>query len=115
MTVEEYIEKFHIDGNKSSFNHHDFLEAFANEFNSNLLNQENLDYFKFNELVFSMMDKFKAIRSIHSKKRHIKDRLWKAFFAIYVVPKRKELFPLEQERLDKKHYEQKANSNKPTR
>ena len=99
MTPKEYIIKFKMDAkNQTKFDHREFIRAFAQEFTekANLVTT----YEEFNRVVSEMDRKFRDIKEIRNKKKNLSDKMWKAFFAIYVVPKRKSMFPEEQARIE---------------
>ncbi len=101
MTPKEYIIKFKMDAkNQTKFDHREFIRAFAQEF----VEKANsvTTYEEFNKVVSEMDQKFRDIKDIRSKKKNLSDKMWKAFFAIYVVPKRKIMFPEEQARIEAK-------------
>lgn len=104
MTIKDYKDHFIIDGKIDSDG---FLKAFAIELMERLSNVK--EYHQFNSLIFDMMIKYRIIKGedILNKtkdelKKPLKDKLWNAFFAIYVVPARRDRFPKEQERIEKK-------------
>lgn len=101
MTPKEYIIKFKMDAkDQTKFDHREFLTAFAQEFNG--LANACVTYQQFQEVVSSMDQKFRMIKSIRTKKKNLSDKIWKAFFAIYVVPKRRSMFPEEQSKIEAK-------------
>lgn len=101
MTPKEYIIKFKMDANnQTKFDHREFLSAFAQEFDG--LANACITYKEFQEVVSSMDQKFREIKSIRTKKKNLSYKIWKAFFAIYVVPKRKKMFPEEQAKIEAK-------------
>lgn len=107
-TSEEYIKDFHMDDKEQrKFNHTEFLIAFGQEFNSHIMGFNNgqwseVDYPKFRDFVRSMYNKFLEIKQTRKKHKNLSDNLWKTFYAMYVVPKRRELFPTIQEKIDEK-------------
>ena len=101
MTPKEYIIKFKMDAkNQTKFDHREFLTAFAQEFEG--LANACTNYTEFNKVISLMDKKFRDIKSIRNKKKNLSDKLWKAFFAIYVVPKRRSMFPEEQAKIEAK-------------
>ena len=106
-TPEEYINDFHMDDkDQRKFDHTEFLIAFGQEFNnliSHYIDQwSTIDYPKFRYFVRSMYNKFLDIKQTRKKHKNLSDNLWKTFYAMYVVPKRRELFPTIQEKIDEK-------------
>lgn len=101
MTAKEYIDKFNMDASDlKKFDHREFLTEFAKEFDG--LANATTTYQEFQTVVSNMDAKFKEIRSLRTKRHCISDKLWKAFFAIYVVPKRKSLYPEIQAKIESK-------------
>lgn len=100
MTSGEYTIKFFSNDNKEICNHKAFLEEFAKEFESKT--SQTVNYYEFNSIISEMYMVFKAILIDKNRRSYISKKLWKAFFAIYVVPKRRNLFPAEQERIDQR-------------
>ena len=108
-TSEEYINDFHMDDkDQRKFDHTEFLIAFGQEFNSHILSDYHKgqwpleDYPRFRDFVRSMYNKFLDIKQTRKKHKNLSDNLWKTFYAMYVVPKRRELFPTIQEKIDEK-------------
>lgn len=99
MTPKEYIIKFKMDAkNQTKFDHREFLRAFALEFVEKA--KSVTSYEEFNNVVSEMDRKFRDIKDIRTKKKNLSDKMWKAFFAIYVVPRRKIMFPEEQAKIE---------------
>ena len=107
-TSEEYIKDFNMDDrDQRKFDHREFLIAFGQEFNSYITDFNNgqwsvIDYPKFRDFVRAMYNKFLDIKKTRKKHKNLSDNLWKTFYAMYVVPKRGELFPTIQEKIDEK-------------
>lgn len=107
-TPKEYIEDFGMDNrDQRKFDHREFLIAFGQEFNGYIDNfnegkWSEEDYPKFSEYVHLMYNKFLDIRKTRKKHKNLSDNLWKAFYAMYVVTRRGELFPAIQEKIDEK-------------
>ena len=105
-TAEEYIKDFHMDDkDQRRFDHREFLIAFGKEFS--LWVTVNTDkgiikYEDFRDVVHNLYNKFLEIRKIREKHKNLSDNLWKAFYAMYVVTRRGELFPAIQEKIDEK-------------
>ena len=101
MTPKEYIIKFKMDAkDQTKFDHREFLTAFAQEFDG--LANTCTTYKEFREVISLMDQKFRDIKDIRVKKKNLSDKMWKAFFAIYVVPKRRQMFPEEQAKIEAK-------------
>lgn len=105
-TAEEYIKDFHMDDkDQRKFDHREFLIAFGKEFSLWItVNTYKgiIKYEDFRDIVHNMYNKFLEIRKIREKHKNLSDKLWKAFYAMYVVPKRTELFPSIQQTIDEK-------------
>lgn len=105
MTAQEYKNNFNIDKiqDPDRRDHREFLRAFGQEFNE--LTASVTTYKGFQEILGSLDQKFREIRGLApSKKKKLNDKLWKAFYAIYVVPKRKALFPDYQAKIEANRY-----------
>lgn len=122
MKTKEYVTKFNVKkGNTQYFDNKGFMKAFIGEFNERLelTRQARLSSnmpFTFNlfqNLVKEMEDKFWAI----SNKRPsigFTQGLWNTFYAMGVIPARKEYFPKEHAEIDarrKKHLEVNSDKN----
>ena len=106
-TPEEYIKDFHMDDiDQRKFDHREFLIAFGQEFNNLIYHYidqwSTIDYIRFRDFVRAMYNKFLDIKKTRKKHKNLSDNLWKTFYAMYVVPKRGELFPTIQEKIDEK-------------
>lgn len=100
MTSEEYVINFFSNSENESSGHQAFLEEFSKEFESKISCTN--DYYGFQNAIFEMFMLFKAILIDKNRRKYTTKRLWKAFYAIYVVPARRKLYPEEQERIDKR-------------
>lgn len=100
MTAEEYAISYFSNSDNISNNHLAFLEEFANEFKTKVADSDN--YVGFNIAIADMYQLFKDILINKYRKGYMSYKLWKAFFAIYVVPVRKELYPEKQDAIDKR-------------
>lgn len=108
MTAQEYIDTYHMEAVKSSeFQHRDFIRGYGQEFESKVY--PGMPYPKFRKVVADMDAKFKEILALKQRKGRLSNKWWKAFYAIYVVPKRRELFPEKQARIEKLKDEQSHN------
>ena len=105
MEVLEYIKKFKMDQPNFEFNREDFVKAFGEDFKSCITNPKvfgvNPPYDKFKLTLKTYEVKFNTISSLKSG-RPLTKGLWNAFYAIWVIPLRGELFPeLNQKILDR--------------
>jgi hypothetical protein len=108
MTPQEYIEKFNIPVTTFKFDYSGFLNEFGQEFNQKANEIDN--YADFQNLLRETAQKFAETLGLEfNKKGKLKQPLWKAFFAIYVVPLRKEKFPEVQDKID--FYREKTRNN----
>lgn len=115
-STKSYIREFGLnDLDKArKFNREEFLKTFGEEFNERVLvtlqackkMDVQFTYQKFLNLVSEQHNKFNAISN---KKLGgvLSEDLFKAFYAMYVVKHREELFPEEHQRLAQKAEQQK--------
>ena len=107
LSTKAFIKKFKMDQENYEFNRKEFLAELNNNFKhyvkqfqaSSKDTQEGFTYDKFKKCVDQVEEKFWAISN---KKVGLPftTSLWSAFFAVYVVKMRTELFPDIQEFLD---------------
>lgn len=102
MTPEEYFNMFTSEG---VFDHNSFLTCFADRFSQESNSCDN--YLLFRNLVNRYHTIFVELRKLSSGKVYISKKLWKAFYAKYVVPIRKNKYPHEQERIEQRRAEKK--------
>lgn len=100
MEALEYIKMFKMDQPNYDFDRNKFIETFGTEFKEYLESPNfgidpetgKLPYQRFKEIVKNFELKFKAISDTKCGKPLSKP-LWGAFYAIWVIPLRKKLFP----------------------
>lgn len=108
MNTKQYVAHFGLDKENQEFNRDEFLRVFGNEFLERLkITQaacQKMDtQFTWHKFQILIKEQQKKFESISNKKigEPFTDNLWKAFFAIIVVPIRQEYFPKEHEELTK--------------
>lgn len=109
MKTQEYIKQFKLDREHYDFNREKFMEAFGQEFNDRIeatitackKMQVQFTYEKFLHAVKEQQDKF---WNISNKKvgEPFSEDLFSAFFALYVIPLRANLFPNIHEEIEKR-------------
>ena len=105
MEALEYIKLFRMDQPNFNFNREKFLETLGNEFRDYIKGPNfgvdpltgKIPYFRFKEAVKNFETKFQSISQL--KRGNLSPGLWRAFFALYVVPIRAELFPEIQNKI----------------
>jgi len=103
MEALEYIKKYKMDQENYRFNRNNFLVEIGNEFINYIddVSKYNVDpdtkklpYYKFREAIKVFESKFNSIQSICTT--YNMKGLWKAFYALYVVPRRIDMYPDRQ-------------------
>lgn len=100
MTPSEYYRTF-FDG--EVFHHHEFLTKFAEDFNSEI--ESVNEYQELRSTINRYHTYFVSIRGLANGRVFISKKLWKAFYAKFVVPFRKNRFPNEQNRIESRRAE----------
>lgn len=109
MKTNEYVKQFKLDKENYNFNREKFMEAFGQEFKDRIEAMVTsckklkiqFTYEKFLHAVKEQQDKF---QSISNKKvgEPFSEKLFSAFFALYVIPLRANLFPNLHAELEEK-------------
>jgi len=91
------------------FDHQGYLNNIATRFSSET--KDCTDYTKFKATVNKYYTSWVELRSIAKvNKVYLSKKLWKAFYAKYVVPIRKERFPEVQNMIDQRRTKHDKNS-----
>lgn len=106
MTAQEYIDRFRMNQENFEFNRHEFIAQFKFDFLESIPRhpkwnpyQQKLRYKYFKEIVKEFQAKFGQINAL-KKGNHLSPGLWKAFFAVAVVPYRKEHYAQIQDHIE---------------
>lgn len=106
MTAQEYIDKFRMNQENFEFNRQEFIAQFKFDFLESIPRHpewnpslQKLRYKYFKEVVREFQLKFGQINAL-KKGRPLSQELWKAFFAIVVVPYRKEHYTQIQDHIE---------------
>jgi len=93
-TTKQYVGQFRLDQENFQFNREEFLAMLNQEFLGKIgvLQLGVITYPKFRNCVKEIETKFWAI-SNKKVGQPFSDKLWSAFFAVYVIKVRAELFP----------------------
>lgn len=110
-----YVEKYRLNVEGFEFNREEFLKELGSEFKARVEyargstkeSQDKFIYKKFRQCVTEMQDKFNAI-SNKKTGLPLTKKLWGAFYAMYIIPVRAELFPEVQLEVEQKHSQSKA-------
>ena len=99
MTAQEYIKVYKMDHyHPYKFDYDGFLQGLGQEFESKL--KSNMSYKDFKAAISDMNVKFQDILVLRKKRGRLSNKFFKVFYAMYVVPKRKELFPERQAKIE---------------
>ena len=109
MKTQEYVKQFKLDQEHYNFNREKFMVAFGQEFRDRIeatitackKMQVWFTYEKFLHAIKEQNDKFWNISNKKAGEPFSKG-LFSAFFALYVIPLRKSLFPDIHAKLEKK-------------
>lgn len=99
MTPQEYINVYKLDHyTRSKIDYNGFLHGLGQEFASRT--PEGITYQEFRDVVADLDFKFNEILRLRKKRGRISQNFFKVFYAMYVVPRRRELFPERQARIE---------------
>lgn len=99
MTAQEYIKVYKMDHyHPYKFDYEGFLQGFGQEFENQV--KPRMSYMEFKSVVSNMNTKFQDILVLRKKRGRLSNKFFKVFYAMYVVPKRRELFPERQAKID---------------
>lgn len=108
MTPQEYIKAYKMDHyHPYKFDYDGFLQGLGQEFESRT--PKGITYSEFNAVIADMDRKFNEILVLRKKRGRLSQSFFKVFFAMYVVPRRRELFPEKQAQIEER---KKANGKK---
>ena len=101
MTPEEYIRVYKLDHyTRSKIDYDGFLQGLGQEFESKT--PKGITYPEFRNAILELDLKFNKILSIRKRRGRLSQSFFKVFYAMYVVPRRRELFPEKQAQIEEK-------------